>query len=309
MAARTSSTSTGRSPTSPGVRGSARLKARRTLLELRLARRAGMRIVWTAHDLFRHDRAEDPAERRFMRALFDLADAVIVHCASAADGLLMALGIGPWAAQRRARGARQVRVIPHGHYRGAYPDTISRTEARERLGLPAAARVVAFAGWVRPYKGVTELVRGLRGAAGAVRTPRHRRAGRRGRLRGSPADAGRGRPAGAPRPRLRAGRGAAGLPAGGRRRGLPVPGDLHLRLGAAGDVLRAGRHRASPRLRAGDAGRGRRHPLRRRRPAGPRGRTAGRDDCRPGGHGPPQRRAPGPFRLEPGRRGNAGGLP
>ena len=36
-----------------------RLKARRTLLELRLARRAGMRIVWTAHDLFRHDRAED----------------------------------------------------------------------------------------------------------------------------------------------------------------------------------------------------------------------------------------------------------
>ena len=141
------------------------LKARRTLLELRLARRAGMRIVWTAHDLFRHDRAEDPAERAFMRALFDLADAVIVHCASAADGLLMALGIGPGArsvgpaARSVGPAARDsIRVIPHGHYRGAYADTISRTEARERLGLPAAARVVAFTGWLRPYKGVTELV-------------------------------------------------------------------------------------------------------------------------------------------------------
>jgi beta-1,4-mannosyltransferase len=127
------------------------LKARRTLLELRLARRAGMRIVWTAHDLFRHDRAEDPAERAFMHALFDLADAVIVHCASAAEGLLEALGLEP---SRR----RKVRVIPHGHYRGAYPDTLSMAEARERLGLPAAARVVAFTGWLRPYKGVTELV-------------------------------------------------------------------------------------------------------------------------------------------------------
>ena len=73
------------------------LKAKRTLMELRLARRAGMRIVWTAHDLFRHDRAEDPAERAFMRALFDLADAVIVHCASAADALLIALGVEPTA--------------------------------------------------------------------------------------------------------------------------------------------------------------------------------------------------------------------
>jgi glycosyltransferase involved in cell wall biosynthesis len=128
-----------------------RLKARRTLLELRLARRAGIRIVWTAHDLFRHDRSEDPAERAFMRGLFELADAVIVHCGGAADALLAALDRAPAARDK-------IRVIPHGHYRGAYPDSISRAEARERLGLPVAARVVTFAGWLRPYKGVTELV-------------------------------------------------------------------------------------------------------------------------------------------------------
>jgi glycosyltransferase involved in cell wall biosynthesis len=128
-----------------------RVKARRTLLELRLARIAGSRIVWTAHDLFRHDRGVDPAERRFMRSLFRLSDAVIVHCQKAADSLLESLGVGG------AAGAK-VRVIPHGHYRGAYPDTITRADARQRLALPDEAMVVAFTGWVRPYKGVAELI-------------------------------------------------------------------------------------------------------------------------------------------------------
>ena len=52
-----------------------RIKAKRTLLELRMARRAGIALVWTAHDLFRHDRREDPNELAFMRALFELIDA------------------------------------------------------------------------------------------------------------------------------------------------------------------------------------------------------------------------------------------
>jgi glycosyltransferase involved in cell wall biosynthesis len=131
--------------------GVSRLKAQRTLLELRLARRAGMGIVWTAHDLFRHDRREDPDERAFMRSLFALADAVIVHCGAAADGLIAALGLDP-AEHRR------ISLIPHGHYRGAYPDTITRVQARVQLGLPAEARVIAFTGWLRAYKGVAELI-------------------------------------------------------------------------------------------------------------------------------------------------------
>ena len=41
-----------------------RVKARRTLLELRVAKRAGMGLVWTAHDLFRHDRRRWPLLQR-----------------------------------------------------------------------------------------------------------------------------------------------------------------------------------------------------------------------------------------------------
>jgi len=128
-----------------------RVKSQRTLLELRVVRRAGTPIVWTAHDLFRHDRVEDPVEGAFMRSLFEVCDTVIVHCRMAADGLLEALELPP--SERR-----KITVIPHGHYRGAYPDSVSKAEARTRLGLPMDALVVAFLGWVRAYKGVAELI-------------------------------------------------------------------------------------------------------------------------------------------------------
>ena len=128
-----------------------RSKATRTLAELRWVKARGTAIVWTAHDLFRHDQASDPRELAFMRGLGRLSDAIIVHCAAARDALAETLALD---SASRAR----VRVIPHGHYAGAYRDEVDRGEARRRLGLPAEARVVAFVGWVRPYKGVTELL-------------------------------------------------------------------------------------------------------------------------------------------------------
>lgn len=138
-----------------GRAGVSRIKARRMLAELRVAHAAGIGLVWTAHDLFRHDHAADPRERRFMRALFNLVDTVIVHCASAADALAEALAVEP--GQRS-----KIAIIPHGHYAGAYSDTITRSEARQRLNLPPDAVVLAFVGWVRPYKGVAELLEAFR---------------------------------------------------------------------------------------------------------------------------------------------------
>jgi glycosyltransferase involved in cell wall biosynthesis len=134
-----------------GSGGISRIKSQRMLLELRLAHAAGIGIVWTAHDLFRHDRDADPRERAFMRSLFGLADAVIVHCQAAAAALADELGVEP---SQRTR----IKVVPHGHYAGAYADTMSRAEARAQLEIAPDARVFAFVGWVRPYKGVTELL-------------------------------------------------------------------------------------------------------------------------------------------------------
>jgi glycosyltransferase involved in cell wall biosynthesis len=86
-----------------------------------------------------------------MRSLFDLADSVIVHCSAAAEALLRTLGVDDGSARDK------VAIIPHGHYRGAYADEVSREEARARLDMPADARVISFVGWVRSYKGVWEL--------------------------------------------------------------------------------------------------------------------------------------------------------
>ncbi|MDQ3493213.1 MAG: glycosyltransferase [Chloroflexota bacterium] len=136
-----------------------RIKATRTITELRLLRRMGMPVVWTVHDLSRHDRPVDPLEMRFNRELFSLSAAVIVHCGAARAALLEAL-------QLPARAARRVSVIPHGHYLGAYRNDLSRQEARERLGVTGDGPVLAFVGWVRPYKGVRELVLAFRELAG-----------------------------------------------------------------------------------------------------------------------------------------------
>jgi glycosyltransferase involved in cell wall biosynthesis len=141
---------------SGGRKDVSRARSLRTLTELRLLRAAGVRVVWTAHDLSRHDRAIDPLEVGFNRALFRLSSAVIVHCEAAREALLSTLRVG-------SSQVGKMTVIPHGHYLGAYPDTISRAEARQRLALPAEGRVVVFVGWVRPYKGVRELVEAFAG--------------------------------------------------------------------------------------------------------------------------------------------------
>jgi glycosyltransferase involved in cell wall biosynthesis len=58
--------------------------------------------------------------------------------------------------------ARPHSVVAHGHFRGAYPDTVARDEARRALGIPAGARVITFIGKVRRYKNVPHLVRTVR---------------------------------------------------------------------------------------------------------------------------------------------------
>ena len=53
-------------------------------------------------------------------------------------------------------------VVPHGHYRGEYPDD-SREDCRQQLGIPSNAKVVLFFGWIRDYKNVPGLIAAFRG--------------------------------------------------------------------------------------------------------------------------------------------------
>jgi beta-1,4-mannosyltransferase len=113
----------------------------------------GARVVWTAHNARPHESRHPKLEDWFWSGVVRRVDTVI-HPSQAGRQAVEA------RYQELAR--RPHAVVPMGHYRGAYPDTVSREDARAGLGIPAGARVVAFLGLVRPYKNVPHLVRTVR---------------------------------------------------------------------------------------------------------------------------------------------------
>lgn len=142
--------------------GIARLKAAIFLVVVRLLRRRGTRIVWTIHNLASHDQS---VSDRFARAWWrKFVESVDVHISLSEAGRAQAEAVFP--ALRERPGA----VVPHGHYRQAYPNDVAPDAARRDLGIASDARVLLFFGMIRPYKNALELVRAFRALedAGAV---------------------------------------------------------------------------------------------------------------------------------------------
>ncbi|HEX6740108.1 MAG TPA: glycosyltransferase [Vicinamibacteria bacterium] len=125
-------------------------------LLLRVARAKGTRIVWTVHNLRSHEGLYPGVEARLWRALMAHLDGYI---ALTDAGRAQAVRCYPSLRERPGF------VIPHGHYRAVYPDTVSGAEARAHLGLPQGGRVLLALGQVRPYKNVPHLIRTFRALA------------------------------------------------------------------------------------------------------------------------------------------------
>lgn len=123
-----------------------RLSLHYMLTCLRWLRLLGYRIVWTVHDALPHE-PETSDDLRAGRALAAAAAAKIVH-SRASLRQLDAYGYD----------AVNVHIIPHGNYRGVYPDAGDSLQARATLGLPQDTVVLLFFGLIRPYKGVAELI-------------------------------------------------------------------------------------------------------------------------------------------------------
>ena len=132
-----------------GPAGAATLRALLGFLAcVALARALGYRIVWTIHNVLPHE--PHPADR-FVRWVLMRIARTAVHSRAARLAL--------------PAGGRVPVVVPHGNYVGAYPDTVSRRDARGRLGLSAGDRVLLFFGQVRDYKGIADLLQAFRGIA------------------------------------------------------------------------------------------------------------------------------------------------
>lgn len=110
----------------------------------------GCRIVWSVHNLGNHDGRLRRLERRFSRLFTRMTDTIVVHGEAARAGVVRELRIDP------AR--TSVRVLYHPSYAEAYPNEISRDEARRRLGISPSTRVLLSFGQIRGYKGLPDLV-------------------------------------------------------------------------------------------------------------------------------------------------------
>ncbi|ASJ07624.1 glycosyltransferase [Thermococcus pacificus] len=128
----------------------ATLRAKAFLSLMGIARKRGIKIVWTVHNLRSHEGFHPKLEERFWERFLGMVDGHISLTSIGQEELFRT-----YPQLRRVPGF----VIPHGHYRDVYPNNISRKQARALLGLPMDSRVILFIGQIRKYKNLPSLIR------------------------------------------------------------------------------------------------------------------------------------------------------
>ena len=114
---------------------------------LLLLRLAGVKLVYTAHNILPHE--STPVDRYLKNIVYRSAHAIIVHSEHVKKALLSAFSIDPG----------KVHVVPHGNFDHYLPDKqLSREEARKELGLKPDDQVLLFFGYIRAYKGLDLLL-------------------------------------------------------------------------------------------------------------------------------------------------------
>jgi glycosyltransferase involved in cell wall biosynthesis len=113
---------------------------------LKRLRRAGIRTLFTAHDVLPHE--PRPEDRAIYDALYHSGAEIIVHSEQNRTELLAAFRPDP----------ERVHVVPMGSFGFLGEAAGDPRTARERLDLPIEARVVLFFGLIRPYKGLEDLL-------------------------------------------------------------------------------------------------------------------------------------------------------
>lgn len=112
-----------------------------------------IKVVWTVHNLENHETRNPHSQRLLLRALTNSVDGWISLSDEAASEI---------AATVDGLGKRPHWVIPHGHYRSAYPKPPPIGTARRTLGIPSDTDVLLYFGLIRDYKNLPALVNAVR---------------------------------------------------------------------------------------------------------------------------------------------------
>lgn len=109
----------------------------------------GARVVWTVHNLHAHEKNHPLVEKVRMALFGRLLDGLILM--NEATSPLLAAAYPSLDRKPRA-------LIRHGDYRSAYPNGVSRADARGKLGIPADQKVILCFGIIKQYKGIEDVL-------------------------------------------------------------------------------------------------------------------------------------------------------
>ncbi|MEA3642473.1 MAG: glycosyltransferase, partial [Lamprobacter sp.] len=122
-------------------------KTRSFINALKFIKTSGRFIIWTFHNVEPHE-STGKADRIGYNALASCADLVIAHDDYAASLFK----------DRYPRAVKPI-VMPHGNYRGIYPEPQPRSRTLSELGLDDNNPVFACVGRLRRYKGFVDVVK------------------------------------------------------------------------------------------------------------------------------------------------------
>jgi beta-1,4-mannosyltransferase len=119
------------------------------LLDICLVRSTGVAVVWTIHNTLSHEAPFPRVEKLTRRLLAYLCQSLICHHAEMTESVAKTYQVK----------SHKVTCIAHGHFRDSYAALISKQKACQALGLNASERIYLNLGWLRPYKGIEDLLR------------------------------------------------------------------------------------------------------------------------------------------------------
>jgi beta-1,4-mannosyltransferase len=119
------------------------------LLDLIIIKLLGIKLIWTVHNKHRHEKDQYLLDRLMGLLMARLTNKMIVYGKTARKEIKDFFQL---------KKTRKIDVVPHPHYINEYPQKVSESQAREKLGLLPGDFVFLFFGVIRPYKGVFELL-------------------------------------------------------------------------------------------------------------------------------------------------------
>jgi glycosyltransferase involved in cell wall biosynthesis len=104
-------------------------------------------LVWTVHELDAYESRHPRRDAWFRSVVMKLSRRLIVHGEHTRQELLT-----------RHAYDRPINIARHPSYVGWYKDETTREQGRARFGLADDARVYLYFGYIKPYKGVEDLI-------------------------------------------------------------------------------------------------------------------------------------------------------